>query len=72
MKSLVNIEKSAFHEGEYIGYAQGIWIIRKTNSPEGNWLARHRDDNSMPLLYGLTLEEISKKLTNYSFAARML
>lgn len=30
MQSLHNIEKSGFHAGEYVGYAQGkVWRIRR-------------------------------------------
>jgi hypothetical protein len=64
MKYLPNIEKSKFHKGEYIGYANGVWLIRKTNSSYGNWSARFRDDTRVPLIFGFTLIEISKKLTD--------
>ena len=66
MKNLVNIEKSAFHKGEYVGYSNGVWLIRKTNSSYGNWSARHRDSNRAPLLFDWTLEGLSKQLTNFA------
>jgi hypothetical protein len=69
MKNLVNIEKSAFHKGEYVGYSNGVWIIRKSNSSYGNWSAHHRDSNRAPLIFGFTLEDISKKLTEFSLTA---
>lgn len=66
MRNLSNIEKSAFKRNEYVGYANGVWIIRKTNSSYGNWSARHRDDNKAPLLFGFTLADLSKKLTDFT------
>lgn len=27
MRSLLNIERSAFRPGEYVGYARGVWRI---------------------------------------------
>jgi hypothetical protein len=41
MKYLSNIEKSGFHKGEYVGYCDGIWRIRKVN---GLWLATYQAD----------------------------
>jgi hypothetical protein len=69
MKNLVNIEKSAFRKGEYVGYSNGVWLIRKTNSSYGNWSARHRDSNRAPLIFGFTLEEVSKKLTDFALSS---
>jgi len=66
MKNLVNIEKSAFRAGEYIGYSNGVWMIRKVSTSYGNWSARHRDNNRIPLVFGHTLEDISKKLTEFA------
>jgi hypothetical protein len=44
VKNYQNIEKSAFHKGEYVGYALGtVWRIRKTNSVYGSWIATSRD-----------------------------
>jgi len=62
MENLDNIERSAYHKGEYVGYSDGVWMIRKTNSSHGNWSARHRDNEKMPLLFDFTLEGLSKQL----------
>jgi hypothetical protein len=40
-------------------------MIRKTNSSYGNWSARHRDNNRIPLIFGFTLADVSKKLTDF-------
>jgi len=69
MRNLPNIEKSAFRKGEYVGYSNGVWLIRKTNSSYGNWSARHRDSNRAPLLFAFTLEELSRKLTDFALTA---
>jgi hypothetical protein len=69
MKNLVNIEKSVFRQGEYVGYSNGVWLIRKVSTSYGNWSARHRDNNRIPLIPGFTLSEISKKLTEFSLTA---
>lgn len=37
MRNLHNIEKSGFHKGEYVGYADGAWRIARC-SP--GWIAR--------------------------------
>jgi hypothetical protein len=57
-----NIEKSAFRRGEYVGYAHGVWIIRKSNSSYGTWSARHRDDIKRPTLFAFRLSDLSAKL----------
>jgi hypothetical protein len=62
MRDLPNIEKSAFRRGEYVGYAKGVWQIRKTNSTFGNWSARHRDDLNQPVLFAFRLSDLSEKL----------
>lgn len=69
MRSFSNIEKSAFRKGEYVGYSNGVWLIRKTNSSYGNWSARYRDNDRVPLIFGFTLEEVSKKLTDFALTA---
>lgn len=61
-----NIEKSAFKKGEYIGYANGVWHIKRTNSSYGNWIARHRDDPQMPVVWAFRLKDLSEKLTHHS------
>lgn len=62
MKYLHNIDKSGFHRGEYVGYADGVWIIRKTNSSYGNWVARKRDDTAAPAIFACRLSDMSDKL----------
>jgi hypothetical protein len=59
---MLNIEKSKFRRGEYVGYAGGLWFIRKTNSSYGNWIARHRDNTRLSPIYAATLEDMSRKL----------
>lgn len=59
-----NIEKSAFCRGEYVGYANGVWIIKRTRSTYGNWIARHRDDLNRLPIYACTLRAMSDKLAN--------
>ncbi len=67
MKSLHNIEKSAFRQGEYVGYANGVWRITKQGM---QWYAyRMREGNSM---YAETLSEMSEKLTAYENAGLMV
>ena len=66
MKNLPNIEKSAFRRGEYVGYAHGVWIITRSNGSNGNWFARHRDNQRAPHLYAFTLEKLSEKLAGYA------
>ena len=62
MKNLHNIEKSAFHKGEYVGYSGGyIFRIHKTNSSYGNWFA-YNPDGSIKI-YAWRLEDMSKKLS---------
>ncbi len=63
MKKLPNIEKSLLRKGEYLGHACGVWLIKRTNSTYGNWIARHRDDPRRPIIYAFTLDEMSKKLS---------
>jgi len=62
MPSCINIERSAFRKGEYVGYAHGVWTITKTNSTYGNWIARDRDGNR-PAIYAFRLAELSDKLS---------
>jgi hypothetical protein len=63
MKQLTNIEKSAFRKGEYVGYRNGVWMIRRTNSSYGNWIARKRDDSTTAPIYAMRLEDMSVKLS---------
>lgn len=57
-KSLDRIEKSAFHPKEYVGYADGVWIIRRASY---GWFARHRDDPARALIVTRTLREMNDK-----------
>ena len=68
-----NIEKSAFHKGEYVGYAAGyVFRVVKSNSSFGNWqasLARYNPVNpslSNRFFYGFTLTELSEKLDAFA------
>ena len=58
MKSLPNIDKSAFHKGEYVGYANGVWKIRRC---ESGWTAVKRDAPYVSMT-AATLESLSAKL----------
>ena len=62
MKNYFNIEKSAFHKGEYVGYCESkVYHIRKTNSSFGNWFAHNRDNyNDQVFAFGLA--SMSQKL----------
>lgn len=61
MKNMPNIEKSAFHKGEYVGYSCGVWRITKSTSPYGNWWAVHEQCPNLTI-YAWTLEQMSKRL----------
>ena len=64
--SYPNIEKSAFRKGEYVGYANGVWLITKTNSTYGNWIARNRDDKTLSSILAFNLSDMSKKLQDHA------
>lgn len=66
MRNLPNIEASAFRKGEYVGYADGVWLVRKSNSSFGTWSARKRDDNQAPLLFAFRLSDLSDKLAKHA------
>jgi hypothetical protein len=62
MKNYPNIDKSAFHKGEYVGYCEGrVYRIRKSNSSFGTWHARNRD-NFNDQIFAFGLESMSQKL----------
>lgn len=67
-KSYPNIDKSAFRKGEYVGYANGVWLIRNTNPSKtkkvsASWLARKRDEpGKNDLIFATSLLEMSEKL----------
>ncbi len=65
MQSFPNIEKSALRRGEYVGYADGVWRITKSNSSFGTWSARHLTDFRAPLLFAFRLKDMSEKLQEY-------
>jgi hypothetical protein len=59
MRDFHNIEKSAFHPGQYVGYASGtVWRIKRT--AEGRWMATERDNASC--FTRATLAQVSEAL----------
>jgi len=62
MKSLPNIEKSAFKRGEYVGYHHGVWRIMKSNSSYGRWWAVYTQQPKLQL-YAWSLAMMSKRLS---------
>ncbi len=58
MKALHNIEKSGFHPGEYVGYAEGAWRIVKTSRA---WRASHKNGQHWSI-EGKTLTDVSAQL----------
>lgn len=68
MKSYLNIEKSAFRKGEYVGYSgEGkVFRIRKSNSSFGTWFAFNRD-NPSEQLFAFGLASMSEKLARVQF-----
>ena len=65
MEALPNIEKSSYRH-EYVGYANGVWFIKKSNSSYGNWIARYRDDVNISPIFAWTLKSMSVKLKEYA------
>lgn len=62
MKNYLNIEKSAFRKGEYVGYSQGkVFHISKSNSSFGTWFAHNRE-NYNEQLFAFGLASMSEKL----------
>jgi hypothetical protein len=63
-----NIDKSAFHRGEYVGYAAcSVWRITKSNSSFGRWAAYCSSPISDVItrnttLFAWTLDDMSAKL----------
>jgi outer membrane protein assembly factor BamB len=63
MKNYSNIEKSAFHRGEYIGYAGGeVYRICKANSSYGTWFAYNQNEYN-DQIFAFGLYSLSQKLT---------
>jgi hypothetical protein len=65
MQKLTNIEKSTFRKGEYVGYANGVWRITKSNSSFGSWAARRQDGQGVTL-FAFRLSDMSVKLSALS------
>jgi len=63
-----NIEKSSFRRGEYVGYANGVWCIRKSTGAYGRWWAFHQSDRNAPRIYSWRLSDMSAKLEEYASA----
>ena len=63
-----NIEKSKFHKGEYVGYADGcVFRISRCNSSYGNWVAFVTQGDTFDRhfnrpLFAHRLLELSRKL----------
>jgi len=68
MRNLPNIEKSGFRHCQYVGYGGGkVWLIRRTNSTYGNWIARDQNDAApWNPIYAFRLSEMSEKLSKLS------
>ena len=66
MKNYHNIDKSGFHKGQYVGYANGVWSIVKS---DGKWIARLmdgvRETKALPIIT-TTLSEMSAELDRLS------
>lgn len=70
MKNLPNIERSGFHRGQYVGYANGPWHIRRDGTI---WRATRRTNTApLDILTARTLTELSGKLTDYASKANPL
>lgn len=68
MKSYLNIEKSAFRKGEYVGYSwEGkVFRIRKSDISPRVWFAFNRD-NPSEQLFAFGLDSMSEKLSRVHF-----
>ena len=68
MKALVNIEKSGFRDGQYVGYACGtVWRITRTPSV---WRALARDKCVPGYMERRTLAEIGDALAAWDNAGK--
>jgi hypothetical protein len=63
MKNLPNIDKSTFRPDQYVGYAKGVWYIRRDGRTR--WVAHHQTSVEAPHLSSDTLRGISELLTAY-------
>lgn len=61
-KSFHNIAPSGFRRGEYVGYADGTWKIKRADKGSIYWRATH---SSGANFIAKSLGEISKKLEQY-------
>jgi len=65
----LNIEKSAFRKGEYVGYGGGlVWRITKSNGSRGRWFARNDSADvrlAATFLETWTLQEMGDKLAAF-------
>lgn len=59
MRSLDNIEPSAFKGGRYIGYSDGVWVIERVGRV---WKAWRSGDPVAGTLYAPTLIAMSDQL----------
>jgi hypothetical protein len=59
-----NIEKSVFRKGEYVGYADGVWRVFRSER-FGHWIAVKNNDFDVNSISASTLTEMSKKLDAY-------
>lgn len=59
MRNYTRIEKSATHKGEYVGYCNGVWRIKKWGK---EWMATKQDAlNKIPSIYVDTLKQLQDK-----------
>lgn len=64
MRDILNVEKSAFRMGEYVGYGSGTtWRVRRTLTKRGIWIATPRADSPLPPVYAFTLADIGARIT---------
>ena len=66
MTQYLNIDKSAFRKGEYVGYADGTWRIRRAAV---GWRAQRMSRSLCDVIFAPTLGAISRKLNEYAAIA---
>ena len=78
MKTLLNVEKSAFRRGEYVGYCHGVWQIKPDHCGGGlkGWRATRKCfthmRNGEPFYFvSHTLEGISAMLAKEESTSRI-
>ena len=68
---MLRIEKSAFRSGEYVGYADGVWLIARGGRGSARlWAARHRDGKRDTLL-AWRLSDLDAKLAEVAASVGM-